>query len=143
MPLRRPDLLRKFGLPPARGALLHGPPGCGKTMLARAAAAQCGANFICINGPELLVGVPRSFVRLQMCSSDFGRPVHPRAAPRSCLAAPRQECAEAAAWRRPESTAEEMRPRRTSGSGRASVQCGSCLPRRALRRPASFSSMSW
>lgn len=56
VPLRRPELLEKFGSVPARGALLYGPPGCGKTLLARAAAAQCGANFICINGPQLLVG---------------------------------------------------------------------------------------
>lgn len=54
MPLRRPLLMEQYGAKPSRGALLYGPPGCGKTLLARAAAAQCGANFICVSGPQLL-----------------------------------------------------------------------------------------
>ncbi|KAL4458073.1 hypothetical protein ABPG75_012938 [Micractinium tetrahymenae] len=54
LPLRHGGLLSAYGLPPPRGALLYGPPGCGKTLLAKAAAAQCGANFLSIRGPELL-----------------------------------------------------------------------------------------
>lgn len=41
-------------MPVATGLLLFGPPGCGKTLVAKAAAADCGANFISIKGPELL-----------------------------------------------------------------------------------------
>jgi SpoVK/Ycf46/Vps4 family AAA+-type ATPase len=46
--------MQRMGLPPPRGALLYGPPGCGKTLLAKAAAAGCGANFVSVRGPELL-----------------------------------------------------------------------------------------
>lgn len=53
-PLTHGDLLAAYGLPAPRGALLYGPPGCGKTLLAKAAAAQCGANFLSVRGPELL-----------------------------------------------------------------------------------------
>ena len=53
-PLAHGDLLAAYGLPPPRGALLYGPPGCGKTLLAKAAAAQCRANFLSVRGPELL-----------------------------------------------------------------------------------------
>ncbi|CAG9461510.1 unnamed protein product [Pedinophyceae sp. YPF-701] len=54
LPLRHPEKLDRYGVRASRGALLHGPPGCGKTMLAKAVAAQCGASFISIRGPELL-----------------------------------------------------------------------------------------
>lgn len=54
MPIKHSDLIRRFGLPSARGALLYGPPGCGKTLLAKVVAAKCGANFLCVNGPQLL-----------------------------------------------------------------------------------------
>lgn len=53
-PLLHADRLAAMGLPSASGALLFGPPGCGKTMLAKSVAACCGANFISIRGPELL-----------------------------------------------------------------------------------------
>lgn len=39
---------------PSRGALFYGPPGCGKTLLAKAIANECQANFISVKGPELL-----------------------------------------------------------------------------------------
>ncbi len=53
-PLRHGGLMQRMGLPPPRGALLYGPPGCGKTLLAKAAATGCGANFFSVRGPELL-----------------------------------------------------------------------------------------
>lgn len=53
-PIEHPHFFEKFGLSPARGVLFYGPPGCGKTLLAKAIATECSANFICIKGPELL-----------------------------------------------------------------------------------------
>ncbi|MGF1580681.1 MAG: AAA family ATPase [Gemmataceae bacterium] len=53
-PLKEPDVFRAMGLAPERGILLYGPPGTGKTMLAKAIANECGANFLAIQGPELL-----------------------------------------------------------------------------------------
>jgi len=54
MPVLRPELFTKFGMSPAKGVLFYGPPGCGKTLLAKAIANECQANFISIKGPELL-----------------------------------------------------------------------------------------
>jgi SpoVK/Ycf46/Vps4 family AAA+-type ATPase len=45
----------KFGMSPSKGVLFYGPPGCGKTLLAKAIANECQANFISVKGPELLV----------------------------------------------------------------------------------------
>ena len=53
-PLRYPELFRRAGVKPPKGVLLSGPPGCGKTLLAKAAATQTGVNFIPVNGPALL-----------------------------------------------------------------------------------------
>ncbi|KAL4264713.1 AAA family ATPase [Pleurotus pulmonarius] len=53
IPLTRPDLFRHFGLKPPRGILLHGPPGTGKTHLARAIASSTNSSVLVINGPEL------------------------------------------------------------------------------------------
>lgn len=52
-PLRHAGLFSELGLPTSLGVLLHGPPGTGKTMLAKAAAREFGVNFIAIHGPEL------------------------------------------------------------------------------------------
>lgn len=54
LPLKHPELLAHFGIKPHRGILLYGPPGCGKTLLAKAVAHESGANFISISGPELI-----------------------------------------------------------------------------------------
>ena len=53
-PLRYPELCEKFGLKKTAGVLLYGPPGCGKTMVAKAIANACRASFIYVKGPELL-----------------------------------------------------------------------------------------
>ncbi|VDK71598.1 unnamed protein product [Onchocerca ochengi] len=53
-PVEHPDKYLKFGMQPSRGVLFYGPPGCGKTLLAKAIAHECQANFISIKGPELL-----------------------------------------------------------------------------------------
>jgi transitional endoplasmic reticulum ATPase len=54
LPLRHPELFERLGIEPPKGVLLYGPPGCGKTLLARAVATESEANFISINGPELV-----------------------------------------------------------------------------------------
>ena len=53
-PVEHPDKFLKFGMSPSKGVLFYGPPGCGKTLLAKAIANECQANFISIKGPELL-----------------------------------------------------------------------------------------
>ncbi|KAH8866806.1 Transitional endoplasmic reticulum ATPase [Schistosoma japonicum] len=53
-PVEHPDKFLKFGMTPSKGVLFYGPPGCGKTLLAKAIASECQANFISIKGPELL-----------------------------------------------------------------------------------------
>ncbi|KAL0583276.1 hypothetical protein ABG067_006777 [Albugo candida] len=53
-PVEHPEKFEKYGLSPSRGVLFYGPPGCGKTLLAKAVANECQANFISVKGPELL-----------------------------------------------------------------------------------------
>ena len=53
-PVQYPELYQQFGSRAPKGVLFYGPPGCGKTLLAKAIANECQANFICIKGPELL-----------------------------------------------------------------------------------------
>jgi transitional endoplasmic reticulum ATPase len=53
-PVEYPEKFLKYGMSPSKGVLFYGPPGCGKTLLAKAIANECQANFISIKGPELL-----------------------------------------------------------------------------------------
>ena len=52
--MRDPSRFAEMGVSPPRGALIYGPPGCGKSLLARALAAESGANMILVRGPEIL-----------------------------------------------------------------------------------------
>jgi len=53
-PIEHRGLFERFGMQASRGVLFYGPPGCGKTLMAKAIANECGANFISVKGPELL-----------------------------------------------------------------------------------------
>jgi transitional endoplasmic reticulum ATPase len=54
LPLRYPEVFERLGIDPPKGVLLHGPPGCGKTLIARAVAQETSAHFVHVNGPEVI-----------------------------------------------------------------------------------------
>ncbi|MBD3247129.1 CDC48 family AAA ATPase [Candidatus Pacearchaeota archaeon] len=54
IPIKHPEIFRKLGVDAPKGVLLHGPPGTGKTLLAKAVANESEANFILLNGPEIM-----------------------------------------------------------------------------------------
>src|SRR5262249_2378117 len=54
LPLRHPELFQRLGIEPPKGVFLYGPPGCGKTLLAKGLANESDANFYVISGPEIM-----------------------------------------------------------------------------------------
>ncbi|KAJ4840052.1 hypothetical protein Tsubulata_038186 [Turnera subulata] len=74
--IKNPEDYQKFGVNPETGILLYGPPGCGKTLIAKAVANEAGANFIHIKGPEILnkyvgeseLAIRTLFSRARTCS---------------------------------------------------------------------------
>ncbi|ABU81769.1 proteasome-activating nucleotidase [Ignicoccus hospitalis] len=54
LPLKNPEMFKEIGIEPLKGVLLYGPPGCGKTLIARAVAGEVGATFIRVVGSELV-----------------------------------------------------------------------------------------
>ncbi|MBW6442240.1 CDC48 family AAA ATPase [Patescibacteria group bacterium] len=54
IPLKHPEIFQRLSIEPPRGVLLHGPPGTGKTLLAKAVAKESEANFVLLNGPEIM-----------------------------------------------------------------------------------------
>jgi len=67
MPLKEPEAFKRMGIRPPRGVMLSGPPGSGKTLLAKAVATESEANFISIKGPEVMskwVGESEKAVRM-------------------------------------------------------------------------------
>ncbi|MFZ5955871.1 MAG: CDC48 family AAA ATPase [Nanoarchaeota archaeon] len=54
LPLKHPEIFSRLGIEPPKGVLLYGPPGTGKTLLAKAVANESEANFILLNGPEIM-----------------------------------------------------------------------------------------
>lgn len=54
LPLRFPDIFARLGIDPPKGVLLHGPPGCGKTLMAKVIASETDATFFQLSGPEIM-----------------------------------------------------------------------------------------
>ncbi len=54
LPMKHPEIFERLGIEPPKGVLLHGPPGCGKTLLAKALANEVNAHFISLSGPEIM-----------------------------------------------------------------------------------------
>jgi ribosome biogenesis ATPase len=73
-PIRRPELFRAVGIDAPAGVLLWGPPGCGKTLLAKAVANESQASFISVKGPELLNKVRFSRVSLRQRGQLIAKP---------------------------------------------------------------------
>lgn len=84
-PIRRPEIFAGLGILAPSGVLLWGPPGCGKTLIAKAVANESKANFISVKGPELLNKVPFplfSFVSVAITKRENGNSTWERASGR-------------------------------------------------------------
>ena len=66
-PLLHPEAFQRLGVRPPKGLLLYGPPGCSKTVLARACATESGVNFVAVKGPEVHILIPCSYEMLMVC----------------------------------------------------------------------------
>ena len=60
IPMKHPEVFKRLGISPPKGVLLYGPPGCGKTLLAKAVASESEAHFIALNGPEIMCVGPET-----------------------------------------------------------------------------------
>ena len=60
-PLLHPEAFQRLGVKPPKGVLLYGPPGCSKTVLARACACESGVNFVAVKGPEVWMSLLVTF----------------------------------------------------------------------------------
>ena len=65
-PVEHPEKFLQFGMTPSKGVLFYGPPGCGKTLLAKAIAHECQANFISIKVRELVHHTHNNAIKLQL-----------------------------------------------------------------------------
>ena len=77
LPLRHPSLFKTLGIKPPRGVLLFGPPGSGKTLIARAIANETGAFFFLLNGPEIMskmAGQAEENLRKAFAEADANQP---------------------------------------------------------------------
>ena len=77
LPLRHPSLFKTLGIKPPRGVLLYGPPGSGKTLIARAIANETGAFFFLLNGPEIMskmAGQAEENLRKAFAEADANQP---------------------------------------------------------------------
>lgn len=77
LPIRHPELFARLKIQPPRGVLLHGPPGCGKTLLAKTVATESEAYFRAINGPEIVsqyYGESEKFLRDAFQEAEKNKP---------------------------------------------------------------------
>ena len=77
-PIQKPELFRSFNIKPPRGILLYGPPGCSKTMIAKAIATETGLNFLSVKGPEIFdkyVGQSEKSIRKLFQKARLAAPV--------------------------------------------------------------------